>query len=96
VTVQFIDYVCPACHHADHDPGSCEWCPRCELHYDEAADWLRRGGYNVRPIGPTPASPLCMHLPNPDAIAWACTQLVGHSGPHDMVPVPIRFIVGSQ
>jgi hypothetical protein len=36
--------VCPACHHAEHDPGSCPECPRCELHFDEAADWLRRNG----------------------------------------------------
>jgi hypothetical protein len=33
---------CPACHHPDHDPGSCEWCPRCELHTDDAREWLDR------------------------------------------------------
>jgi hypothetical protein len=36
--------LCPACHHADHDPGSCPDCPRCELHYDEAREWLARNG----------------------------------------------------
>jgi len=33
---------CPACHHPDHDPGSCEWCPRCELHTDDAFAWVQR------------------------------------------------------
>lgn len=33
---------CPACHHLDHDPGSCPDCPRCELHVDEALIWLSR------------------------------------------------------
>lgn len=31
---------CPACHHPEHDPGSCPDCPRCELHVDEALIWL--------------------------------------------------------
>lgn len=34
--------LCPACHCPDHDPGSCPNCPRCELHTDEAVDWVRR------------------------------------------------------
>jgi hypothetical protein len=33
---------CPACHHRDHDPGSCHWCPYCELHIDDALAWVRR------------------------------------------------------
>lgn len=35
---------CPACHHREHDPGSCPECPRCELHFDEAVAWLARNG----------------------------------------------------
>ena len=34
--------LCPACHCPDHDPGSCPNCPRCELHTDEAFDWVLR------------------------------------------------------
>jgi len=37
-----MTYFCPACHHIEHDPGSCEWCPRCELHTDDALAWLLR------------------------------------------------------
>jgi hypothetical protein len=37
-----VDDGCPACHHPDHDPGSCEWCPRCELHTDDALSWVER------------------------------------------------------
>lgn len=33
---------CPACHHRDHDPGACEWCSHCELHYDDALAWVAR------------------------------------------------------
>lgn len=33
---------CPACHHPEHDPGSCPECPRCELHVDEALIWVSR------------------------------------------------------
>lgn len=33
---------CPACHHLEHDPGSCPECPRCELHVDEALIWVSR------------------------------------------------------
>jgi hypothetical protein len=39
--------VCPACHHRDHDPGGCGDCPRCELHFDEAVEWLARAGYVI-------------------------------------------------
>jgi hypothetical protein len=35
--------LCPACHHPDHDPGACRrGCDRCELHTDEALDWVIR------------------------------------------------------
>jgi len=53
--------VCPACHHHDHDPGSCEWCASgwCELHYDEVIEWLRRN----------------KALPNDDAV-WAFIRKV--------------------
>jgi hypothetical protein len=40
---EFDGSVCPACHHRDHDPGSCEECPRCELHTDEALAFVLRG-----------------------------------------------------
>jgi hypothetical protein len=41
-TAALAEALCPACHHRDHDPGSCEWCPRCELHTDEALAWVMR------------------------------------------------------
>ena len=34
--------LCPACHHPEHDPGACSECPRCELHVDEALEWVAR------------------------------------------------------
>lgn len=43
--------LCPACHHRDHDPGSCEWCPNCELHTDEALDWLMRHDPMLATVG---------------------------------------------
>jgi hypothetical protein len=39
---EFDGSVCPACHHVAHDPGSCEECPRCELHTDEALAFVLR------------------------------------------------------
>lgn len=35
--------LCPACHHREHDPGSCrEGCDRCELHTDDAFEFVLR------------------------------------------------------
>ncbi len=42
LTVMEEETVCPACHHRDHDPGSCPSCPRCELHTDEAFAFVLR------------------------------------------------------